>query len=193
MNSSSTTRELTLRDQLRAATHSRHELLDGAWESVSFAEEPHYARFLSAQLAARLPIERWCETNAPAGLRPPETTGLLIEDLSRLAMPYSLRGAVLEMPAGADPANAALGLAWAVAGSHLGNRAILARLRKQGADMPASFLEHAAMIAFWRSILPLLDKPAGSAAAQEATDAANAVFDCFAHAMGVPCEGRLAA
>ena len=125
LNSIEAPSDRSLREYLKSTTRARHDLLDAAWQDASFADAATYASFLTAQLAARLPIERWAEKHAPEALRPPQVTTSLIQDLILLGVPYSLRPAPLSMPADAAP----IGAAWAIAGSHMGNRAILARMR----------------------------------------------------------------
>ena len=150
-------------------------MLDSAFHADTLADPDAYGDFLTMQLRARLPIERWAASHCPASLRPPETTPELLEDLLALGRPISLRPARFDIPDGAD----AIGVAWAIAGSHLGNRAMLAMLRKAGADLPASFLADTRMQAFWADLKPRLDLPADRDSARGAIVAANAVFVCF--------------
>ena len=166
----------SLRDVLRQATSEAHDVLDSAFHSDTLADPDAYGDFLAMQLRARLPIERWAATNCPSSLRPPETTPELLEDLLALGRPISLRPARFDIPAAADP----LGMAWAIAGSHLGNRAMLAMLRKAGADLPASFLADTRMQVFWADLKPRLEEPTNRDSARGAILAAEAVFACFA-------------
>ena len=165
----------SLRDVLRQATSEAHDVLDSAFHSDTLADPDAYGDFLAMQLRARLPIERWAALNCPASLRPPETTSEILEDLLALGRPISLRPARFDIPDGADP----IGVAWAIAGSHLGNRAMLAMLRKAGAHLPASFLADTRMQAFWADLKPRLEVPADRDSARGAIVAANAVFACF--------------
>ena len=165
----------SLRDVLRLATSEAHDVLDGSFSADILADPDAYGDFLTMQLRARLPIERWAALNCPAKLRPPETTPEILEDLLALGRPISLRPGRFDMPEGADP----IGVAWAIAGSHLGNRAMLSLLRKSGADLPASFLADTRMQAFWAELKPRLDTPADTDSAYSAIVAANAVFACF--------------
>ena len=151
-------------------------MLDSAFHPEVLADPDAYGDFLAMQLRARLPIERWAATHCPASLRPPETTPEILEDLLALGRPISLRPARFDIPAAADP----LGVAWAIAGSHLGNRAMLASLRKAGSDLPASFLADTRMQAFWADLKPRLEAQVSRDSARGAIAAAQAVFACFA-------------
>ncbi len=73
-----------------------------------------------------------------------------------------------------------LGAAWVLAGSALGNRAILKEVLRAsagGPDWPHAFLGDPAMFAFWQTLRNQIDNPASEIEAAHATAAANAVFD----------------
>ena len=175
-------RVASLREGLRAATRDAHDSLDAGVSGADLARPAEYAAFLQAQLAARLPVERWLATHCDADLRPPATVPLLLDDLHALGRPFSLAPARFDPPADADP----LGAAWSIAGSSLGNRAMLAHMRKAGAaDLPTAFLSDAAMTTFWTSLRPLLDRPARPGELARASAAARAVFACFTNAFSL--------
>lgn len=180
-----------LRAQLQAGTRAIHDQLDRSLENLEFSRPADYARFLAQQLEARDAIEEWADRDCPALLRPPSTTFLLRQDLAELARDFPLGSACAErgspgrigrfvLPEGADP----LGLAWAIAGSHMGNRAILARLRKAAvgagpAELPRRFLADTRMTGFWHRLLPRLQDSVTPDQAEPALAAARAVFARF--------------
>lgn len=169
----------SLRARLREATREAHDLLDARVSAYDLALPDAYARFLRAQLAARLSVEQWLARNAALGQRPPATVPLLIADLKALGQSAVTERIAFTPPRGADP----LGAAWAIAGSHLGNRAILTRLRKAGGDqLPATFLSDPAMRGFWHETRSRLERLPGPGEVARAASAAGAVFEAFAHA-----------
>ena len=178
----------TLRDGLRAGTRELHAQLDTAVSGRDILNPRIYADFLQAQLSARLPVEHWLARAGGSALRVPPTAPLLVEDLHSLGHPFSLSPMAFAPPGDADP----VGAAWALAGSSLGNRAMLARLRKGGASLPTGFLADPAMIAFWQGLKPRLDCRVTPGAMRAAAAAARAVFDCFTAAFATR-EGRMAA
>lgn len=175
----------TLRDHLRRATASSHERLDRSIRPASdWRSRQDYARFLSTQYAARLPVESWLLAFAPAGLKPPEQTPLIARDLARLgeSVPGRSGGFALEE----FGPSAVIGVAWVLAGSSLGNRAML---RDMQAALPAEtvwpheFLGSRAMTAFWKELRVRIDGRAGLAERTQSASAARCVFDHFlAHA-----------
>lgn len=177
----------TLRDHLRSATMAAHDLLDHAMQAASgWQTRSDYARFLALQHAARAPLETWLADHAPADLTPPVQTPLLAADLAALGMglppacaPFDPRQTALD-PSGTTPTGAALGTAWVLAGSALGNRAIARQVaRIGGGAWPATFLEDAAMMAFWQALRARIDQPAAPDEAAGAAHAAEAVFAHF--------------
>ncbi len=174
-----------LRTFLKQRTAASHERLDRSVDALVLAEPGDYARFLHLQLAARAPIERWAARHCPPDLRPPETADLLREDLRGLGTGVTGPESRFEPPPAADP----LGLAWAIAGSHMGNRAMLVGLTRAGAQLPCAFLADPRMGVFWSALRPRLEAPANPASAAHALDAAEAVFACFALALSA-CQPR---
>ncbi|MFN3990849.1 MAG: biliverdin-producing heme oxygenase [Erythrobacter sp.] len=176
-----------LRLHLRTATMAAHELLDHTMQAASgWRSLGDYARFLSLQHAARAPVEAWLEAHAPADLRPPSQTPLIACDLAALGQALPRPAAAFAMRA--DSEGAALGAAWVLAGSALGNKAILKQMRRasaaHGGGWPATFLGDGAMLGFWQSLRPRLERPVSAAQATAAAKAAGAVFAHFiAHAL----------
>lgn len=174
-----------LRAYLRSATMAAHDLLDDAMQAASGWQTRHdYARFLALQYAARLPLEAWLTTHAPADLVPPPQTPLLARDCLALGidMPPASRlpaCAAFRLPASASPATA-LGVAWVLAGSALGNRAIARQVAQIGGGAwPVAFLGDGAMMAFWQSLRVRIERPVGALDAESAARAADAVFTHF--------------
>ncbi|MGY6550422.1 MAG: hypothetical protein ACXIT4_00850 [Erythrobacter sp.] len=189
-----------LRLHLRAATMAAHDLLDAAMQAASgWQNLGDYTRFLSLQHAARVPVEAWLDDHAPRALRPPRQTPLIARDLAALGLALPPPAAPFALDAGKDSAasGAALGAAWVLAGSALGNRSILKQMQRASAEAsrkniaaasaaaherpawPAAFLGDAAMIAFWQDLRGLIERPATPAEAAAASDAAAAVFEHF--------------
>jgi heme oxygenase len=156
-----------------------HELLDHAMRAASgWQARTDYARFLSLQHAARAPIEAWLAAHAPADLVPPLQTPLLARDLAALGVPLPppspLAAQIFHLKHGA------LGAAWVLAGSALGNKAIAKQVaRIGGGTWPVAFLGDDAMMAFWQGLRARIERPAKPAEAEAATHAAEAVFAHF--------------
>lgn len=171
-----------LRFHLRGATADAHDLLDRAMRAASgWTSLDDYARFLSLQYAARQPVERWLENNAPRHLTPPPQCHLIARDLAALdrSLPVT-KGA---FTAASGPGEA-LGIAWVLAGSALGNRSILKEVRRTadtlGIDKwPDAFLADPAMLAFWNDLRRVIERPAPLEEMTAASAAAAGVFDHF--------------
>ncbi|MCX9148400.1 biliverdin-producing heme oxygenase [Erythrobacter sp. WG] len=190
----------SLRHHLRAATMAAHDLLDHAMQAASgWQTRSDYARFLGLQHAARVPVEAWLAEHAPADLRPPLQTPLIARDLSALGT--GLPPASPPFDPGYTPSSpplagvfhvkhSALGVAWVLAGSALGNAAIGRQVKRIGDGVwPMAFLGDAAMMAFWQGLRARIEgEPASPAEAAGATQAAEAVF---AHFLGVADGGQV--
>lgn len=173
--------ECNLRSHLRQATARSHDRLDRAMRPASdWQSREDYARFLSAQHAARLPVEGWLAFHAPAGLIPPAQTPLIARDLVELGaqVPSASHGYCAPFVS----AYSALGVAWVLAGSSLGNRAMLRDMERAlpgDATWPHEFLASRAMTGFWKALRPQIESAAPPAALREAEAAAIRVFDHF--------------
>lgn len=169
----------SLRTHLRAATMAAHDLLDHAMQAASgWQTLSDYARFLALQYAARVPLEDWLARHAPSDLSPPSQTPLLARDLAALGLdvPKPAPGLTPAMPAPGE----ALGTAWVLAGSALGNRAIAKQVaRIGGGEWPTAFLGDDTMMAFWQGLRARIERPAEPDEAEGATRAAEAVFAHF--------------
>ncbi|MCL9999129.1 MAG: biliverdin-producing heme oxygenase [Erythrobacter sp.] len=177
----------SLRTHLRAATMAAHDLLDHAMQAANgWQTRADYARFLSLQHAARAPLESWLAAHAPADLVPPPQTGLIAQDLARLGLPSPAPAPLFTI--GRPGPGAALGIAWVLAGSALGNKAIVKQVvRIGGGGWPVAFLGDDGAMAFWQGLRARIERPAAPAEAEGATRAAEAVF---AHFLGVAEGGQ---
>ncbi|MEM1052529.1 MAG: biliverdin-producing heme oxygenase [Pseudomonadota bacterium] len=171
----------TLRQHLRGATASAHDTLDTSMRPASdWSSRDDYARFLSTQYAARGAVEHWLSVNAPKDLFPPEQTPLLERDLAAL-------GSVIEEKPGKlaltyEGEATAIGVAWVLAGSSLGNRAMLHEMQRtlpEGTQWPHEFLSSRAMTEFWKALRARVEVPVSEEEAGEATRAATCVFEHF--------------
>lgn len=143
---------------------------------TGWRDSASYGHFLQVQRAARLSLEIWAERACPSDICPPRQSHLIEGDLVALGMPPSGRVEPFAIPEGANP----IGFAWAMAGSSLGNRAILRDIERHGdGAMPTAFLADPGMIAFWKSLQPALEQPATDLEAAAAARAAASVFDHF--------------
>ena len=169
----------SLRTHLRAATMAAHDLLDHAMQAASgWQTREDYARFLSLQHAARAPLEGWLAAHAPAGLVPPPQTPLIARDLAQLAMPCPAPAPLFTI--GRPGPGAALGIAWVLAGSALGNKAIAKQVaRIGGGAWPVAFLGDDGAMAFWQDLRTRIERTAAASEAEGATRAAEAVFAHF--------------
>jgi heme oxygenase len=168
-----------LRSHLRAATMAAHDLLDRAMQAASgWQNRDDYARFLELQHAARAPLEDWLDTHAPPDLRPPRQTPLIARDLAQLGKSPPASAPLFTV--GRTASGHALGAAWVLAGSALGNRSIAKQVsRIGGGAWPSAFLGDGAMLGFWQALRGRIGHHAAPAEAEGATRAATAVFAHF--------------
>jgi len=178
----------TLRSVLRRATEGLHSRLDTAMPDENLSDPVAYGRFLSVQHAARLPVEKWAARHCPPAIRPPELTPLLERDLGALGWPLPEWRGPFVLPAGADP----VGLAWVIAGSALGGKALLKRVREdEGAQaLPTAFLADERALEFWHDLRPALERQVDPHCASAAVRAAEATFGHFLRIAEEP-RGRL--
>ncbi len=179
----------SLRASLRSATARAHDLLDGSMRAATgWTTSADYARFLSLQYAARLPVEAWLTQNSARDMCPPAQCALIAADLVAMGKQLPQTAAPFGINSAGDAAYStdfgALGAAWVLAGSSLGNRAIRAEMHRAaktegGAPWPDSFLGDERMLAFWKHLRDRIETPADDVATQSACRAAEAVFDHF--------------
>lgn len=178
-----------LRTQLRAATTAAHDRLDTAIRKTNgWSSRDAYTNFLEFQLRARQPVEAWLAQNASKGLTPPAQTPLIASDLAALQVASQSESHPFPLEPEPNLEAQALGVAWVLAGSALGNRAILkdikANMRTE--DLPVAFLSDAAMLKFWQSLRPVLEHPFPPSQSAAACGAANAIFAHFLSLVRVP-------
>ena len=172
----------TLRDILRAATSPDHTVLDQSMAGLRLAEPADLVRFLGIHLAARAGIECWLESNALPGWVPPVQTTPIAQDL------MALGGLPAAFPAPRfDPGAATdwLGVAYVIAGSHLGNRLLLAQAGPALPDYARRFLAGNAMQDYWRRLRSLLAGMPGPDGGESAISGAKATFGHFARCVGM--------
>jgi len=164
----------TIREFLKQRTAAEHATLDARLGSLVLADRDGYAQFLDIQYWARRGVERWLEARALDN-PPPLQSDLVARDLASLD-----RVVPTETPdfAAADGGDT-LGVCWVLAGSALGNRAILTRLAKAQADVPTAFLADPRMGQYWRSMLPALTRPCNSRDCESILRAARFTFTHF--------------
>ena len=166
----------TLRDVLRAATAADHTILDQSMAGLRLAEPANLARFLGIHLAARAGIETWLERNALPGWVPPVQTTLITQDLLAVGgLPEAFPAPRFDPGAGADW----LGVAYVIAGSHLGNRLLLAQAGSALADDARRFLAGNAMQDYWRRLRSLLAGMPGPDGGESSIKGAKATFGHF--------------
>lgn len=169
-----------LRKQLRVATRDAHDELDTAMQGFDLHRLAGFARFLKVQLAARAPIEEWCARNGAPELVPPAQSPLITCDLAALGETHNHLHVTFAPPPGAS----AIGVVWTLAGSSLGNRAILADLAKHGCyDHPRAFLSDGAMPQFWKQLRSRFEGDASDDEIAQAAQGALAVFATFQTAL----------
>lgn len=167
------------------ATGDLHDRLDDRVSATDLSRRDDYVRFLRFQYAARYPVEQWLAAHGD-DCALPATTPLIARDLERLGTPLPSLSR-FDHPS----TDGAIGIAWALAGSHLGNRAMLSRLRKSGAqEMHTRFLADDSMRAAWKDLLPVLESPHSPAKTEAAIAAARAVFTHFLQRLDLLDERR---
>lgn len=164
----------TIRNYLRSETSVEHTRLDERLGALVTGDVEDYAAFLAIQYRARKGIERWLEQHCIANAPPPQT-GLIARDLGELGhpLPFDTPDFVAAVEA------QSLGICWVLAGSALGNRAILARMAKLDASRPVAFLSDSAMGDYWRGLLPTLQRPNAESDMRGPRDGARAAFAHF--------------
>lgn len=154
-----------------------HETLDLRVAELCLTDPEDYAEFLLFQYRSRLPVEAWAEAEMPQDLLPPSQVLLIASDLSALGDTLPPVATDFSLPYGSDP----IGAAWALAGSSLGNRAMLSHMRKASGsrgEWPEAFLADDRMTRFWTGLRTKIEQPfSGDPAA--ALLGAEAVFARF--------------
>lgn len=135
-----------------------------------------YAAFLQAQGSARAALEAAFEQTKPESLpSPPQQTDLIARDLAELA------GSAVTpcKPVLLQTQHHALGAAWVVAGSSMGNRAMLAKRRKAGLSQANAFFSDEKMPAYFSVLIPVVERPRSTEAQQAVLKGATLAFELF--------------
>lgn len=128
--------------------------------------------FLLFQLAARTPLEDWlCDHSETP---PPRMVPVLADAIDSAAVSAKARQTVWT-----GHPNEALGLAWLLTGSSLGNRAILAARRKAGLTGGEPFLADPSMSEYWQALRATLNREYGEFDTHLAVNGAKRGFDHF--------------
>lgn len=171
----------TLRQCLRKTTAPLHDRLDAAMRPpADWLVRAQYGQFLSAQYQARLAVEQWLSVSAPEDLKPPEQTPLLARDLAELGETLPAASFAFALENEGPPS--VIGAAWVLAGSSLGNRAMLRDMQRalpDDAHWPAAFLSGDAMTRFWQALRARIETPASPQEVEIAVHAAAHVFEHF--------------
>ena len=172
-------REQSVRSSLRAATAEDHQRVDRAFSRFDWTRREGYARFLQAQAAALLPLERALDAGAGPSLgigwAARRRGSALLADLDALGAAAPLGEALAPI---ARPA-AALGTIYVLEGSRLGGSLIK---RSVPTDFPAAFLAPGPE-GGWRALCAVLEaRLAEDAALAEAIEAAREAFARFEQA-----------
>ncbi|MEE4201691.1 MAG: biliverdin-producing heme oxygenase [Erythrobacter sp.] len=193
-----------LRAHLRRVTAPLHDALDARMRPAGdWDDRTEMVRFLSTQYAARIGIEEWLSDHA-GEFEPPRQTPLIAADLAAFDAPLPQAAPRFALPPSASPTavtsdehRPALGIAWVLAGSSLGNAAMLKEMQRarHGRDAwPQAFLSDDAMLQFWRALRLRLERPVGEDEARYVTLAAEAAFSHFlAHAHAAARASEIAA
>lgn len=172
---------------LRAATQDLHDEADQLGQGFDLRSGAGYRRFLTAHARAVPGLEAACDAAGLEQLVPDwpqrRRAAALAADLDCLGTPQPPAGPV-PVPAGAT---AALGVAYVLEGSRLGN-AMLLRVARGTSTLAhngaTSYLSHGAGVEGWPGFLARLEQalpdPAGWA---EAAVGARLAFECFLAAM----------
>jgi len=175
-----------LRWHLRAATRDLHDEADRLGQGFDLGHRAGYRRFLTAHARALPGLEAACDE---AGLerQVPDwpqrrRASALAEDLARLAMPQPPAE-----PVTVPPGPAALGIAYVLEGSRLGN-AMLLRMVLGASNLvhdgATAYLSHRPGPEGWPGFLARLEQALPDPARwAEATAGARLAFECFLTAM----------
>ena len=165
-----------LRMQLREATAPVHTRLDRLVGDMPLSSQADYTAFLLAQFEARRLLDKAFADQPPVFLpAPPVQAELIASDLRELVVDTPFFVGQLSL----DCAHTSLGAAWALAGSSLGNRAMLLQRRKAGLGGPVRFLSDPAMPAYFQRLVEVLKRPFADCEIAAAVNGANRAFAVF--------------
>ena len=180
---------IDLREVLKAETRAAHDRLDRMSAAMPLSGNADYAAFLQAQGSARHAFERAFATTAPFGLAaPPLQTPAVAADLSCLGQVEPSAAPAVHL---ADPFEA-LGAAWVIAGSSLGNRAMLAARRKAGLTTANAFFEDRQMPAYFGRVITALQADFALTQAAAILNGAHGAFAVFENAFSLVKQAKAA-
>ena len=135
-----------------------------------------YAAFLRAQGDVRRALEAAFADIPPHGLpAPPLQTPLIDADLRDLGQEPLGKARAIQF----ETPFCALGAAWVVAGSSLGNRTMLAQRMKAGKTSAQAFFADTAMPAYFKYVLDALEAPFTDQQITQISKGAHLVFEMF--------------
>lgn len=173
----------SLRTRLHAAVGAAQAALDRRLTRLQLGRRDDLVRYLGFQLMARAGIEQWLAERAPRDWLPPPQTGLIAADLIAVGgLPAAFAPPCFRPEAGAHW----VGPAYVLAGSHLGNRLLMAQAGEALPGHARLFLTGTRMQTYWRRLRGLVaDAPGPDGGAGAAAGAAATL----AHFLG--CAARL--
>ena len=171
-----------MRDYLRRETRAIHDRLDVMAANMPLAGDAEYASFLRAQGEVRTVLDNAFTFHPPLGLpAPPRQTMLIEADLDELNAPGLTCGPAVSFANGYE----ALGAAWVVSGSSLGNRAMLAQRRRSGLDRAHAFFSDPAMPEYFKRVASALETPFTDPECEQICKGAHLAFGLFEHNLAV--------
>lgn len=179
----------TLRQILRTETADDHLVLDRSMAYLVLSRRVDLIRFLQIHLTARIGLEGWLARNAPPGWEPPPQSALIAQDLAALGV--SDAGTTIEF----DPDRDCdwVGPAYVIAGSHLGNRLLLAQCGSAMPDDARRFLLGDAMQHYWQRLRSLLSVVLEAGDGDASVRGARATFEHFRRAVDLHAKADLLA
>lgn len=163
-------------------TGDAHDRLDIAMQRASgWRARDDYARFLTLQYGARKPVEDALSQHLSKNRAPPSQAALIAHDLAEMDAPLPEASKPFDLCA-PEVEGTLTGAVWVLAGSALGNRAILKDILAQPsgrAIWPHTFLADEAMLRYWSGLRRRIERPANTTELHAATAGALSVFKYF--------------
>ena len=165
-----------MRNELKDATAAIHDRIDHAVGALPLLSEKDYAAFLGAQYTARSIVERALARRSPPRIGPPPSQLAALEaDLEDLGTSPKPGEMTLDLRNEYE----ALGAAWVLAGSSMGNRTILAQRRRAGLTNAHRFLGDAEMPCYFKQLLRAMNSASGQPMVEGAICGARNAFAVF--------------
>lgn len=168
-----------MRNELRQTTRDAHDRLDLLAASLPVTSRASYVTFLQAQGRARLAAECAFRQTSPTDLgRPPVQGHLIRADLEELGAQLPPAAMVMTFVSSCE----ALGAAWVIAGSSLGNSAMFVQRQKAGFSESECFLSDPRMPTYFKDLLAVLDEPRNARSQRDMLSGAHKCFSLFERA-----------